>query len=144
MIFYNSIDDIPVYNWFKCIEKSEFQYVLKEPGELTDQCKEAFDILYCEFIDRYGINENLAEIIRLQNKILINKIDLALTGDKGIEMFIEIDELELKNLLYTKHTKQNSAKIAIEKYMGIRIDLKVTTVTEYYDYLEELKNNGRG
>ncbi len=136
---YESIEDMPIYNWFKCIEKLEFKYCIQSGVFSDEECKEKFQFLYDEFIDKYGINDNLLEILRLQNKILINKIEIKLDGDRSRETFIEIFEIELAKLLEVKETKTNTSKIAIEKYLGFPLNMKVTTVTDYYDYLEVIK-----
>lgn len=146
MILYDSIDDMPIFNWFKCVEKSEYKYCLKS-GEYDEViCKEQFGLLYGQFIDKYGINENLAEIIRLQNKILVHKINLVVNEDRSELTFIEIAQIELDNLLNIKESKSNTAKVAIEKYLGCQINTKQTSVVEYYDYIEAIKQdkNGRG
>lgn len=141
MKFYDSIDDMPIYNWFKCIEKQDYKYTLIEGEVEPELCKNQFDILYSQFIDEFGINDNLREIIRVQNKILVHKINMALTGDKGLLTFIEIDELELKNLLADNGVKTGSTTIMIEKEMGFAINEHQTSVTKYYTYLKEIKAN---
>lgn len=148
MKFYTSIDEMPIFNWFKCVENAEYSWCLQKRKELNEseaeKCKAVFDSLYAQFIDRFGINETLKEIIALQNGILVHKIDLALTGDRTNKMFISIKQLELNKLLSVKQTKTNTSKIAIEKYLGCQIDTKKTTVTEYYDYLETIKQESNG
>lgn len=149
MIFYTSIDDMPIYNWFKCVENSQFAWCLKEQKELNvteaEKCKDAFNSIYNQFLDKYGISETLKDIIELQNKILVNRIEIALDGDKSRLLFIKIDTIELNKLLEAKSPPANYSKIAIEKAMGFQINTKQTTVTEYYDYLEAIKqDNGRG
>jgi hypothetical protein len=151
MRFYETIEDFPIKNWFKCIETQDYSYTLYERKELTDdeknQCKDKFAQLYAEYIDRYGINDELKEIIRVQNEILITKIDSKLNNDESLQNIVEILEIELKDLLSVKTTKSNTIKVTIEKWLGFRLNEKEVTVTEYYDYLEAIKqdkNNGRG
>ena len=69
---------------------------------------------------------------------------MVLSDDKAIKTFIELKELELADKLNVKQSKTNTAKVAIEKYLGFRINEKEVTVKEYYDYLQAIKeDNGR-
>ena len=145
--YYNSIDEMPIYNWFKCIEIDK-SYVLidrKKDTKETLEHIEQFEILYGQFIDTFGINEGLKDIITIQNEILCLKIDLAITNDKSIENFIEIAEIELNDLL-KDNTKgsNNKTVIMVEKWLGFPIDEYKVSVKKFYDYLEAIKQDGRG
>lgn len=147
MELYKDISDFPIYNWFKCVDLKDYSYTMINRKECNEhqlnECMEAFESLYCQYVDTYGISEQLQDIISLQNQILVHKIDMATTGDKSIKMFIQIKEIELNDLLNVKQNKVNTSKVAIEKYLGFRINEKEVTVKEYYDYLEAIKENGR-
>lgn len=145
-MIYQSIDDMPVYNWFKCTETGDFSWCSTSKKEDVNKCTAAFNKMYMQYIDKYGVNQDLQQILNLKNDILIHKIDMALTGDRTIKTMIAIKELDLKKLTQDdKKTNINTSKVAIEKYLGIRINTKEVTVSEYYDYLEVIKlENGRG
>lgn len=142
MKFYESIEDMPVYNWFKCVENKEYKYCLVDIKEYDESKQELFELqfekLYCEFIDTFGIPKDLDDIIILQNQILVLEIDIAL-GKKAAKTFLNIKKLELEEKLNVEKPKTGSHKIAIEKYLGFRLNLKEVSVLEYYNYLEVLK-----
>lgn len=142
MNLYTTIDELPAYNWFKCIENKEYKYTLKDVSKYNDKlkqkCEDAFNKLYCEFIDTFGISKELGDIVNLQRQILVLEIDIAL-GKKAAKTFLNIKKLELEDKLNVEKPKTNTHKVAIEKYLGFRLNLKETTVTEYYNYLEVLK-----
>jgi len=144
-MIYTSIEDMPIYNWFKCIDTKDYSYCSSERKNITEdvlkECEIAFNTCYDEFIYTFGISPELAEIIRIKNKILMLKIDIALTGDKSLENFIEIEEIQLNERLEVKQTKTNTYKVAIEKYLGFRLNEKEVTVKEYYEYLQAIKEN---
>jgi hypothetical protein len=142
---YESIDEMPIYNWFKCVELKDYSYCAKDKNKSDlEACQIRFSELYAEYIDTFGISQQLNDILSLQNEILVLKIDLTLTKDNGIKTFIELKELELADKLNIKQSKTNTAKVAIEKYLGFRINEKEVTVKEYYDYLQAIKeDNGR-
>lgn len=140
---YDDIADLPIYNWFKCIDTKDYSYVLVERKKCNSdellKCELVFGDLYSQFLDEFGVSDNLQAIIRLQNQILVHKIDFVLTGDATNEVFIDIKEIELKKLLEVKEVKGNSAKVAIEKMLGFAINERAVSVKSYYEYINELK-----
>lgn len=142
MKLYTTIEDLPAYNWFKCVENKEYKYTLvdekKYKDDLKDECENAFNNLYCEFIDTFGISKELGDIVNLQNQILALEIDIAL-GKKTAKTFLNIKKLELEEKLNVEKPKTNLHKVAIEKYLGFRLNLKEVTTLEYYNYLYAIK-----
>jgi hypothetical protein len=142
--FYKTIEDMPVYNWNKIIEKQLYQYVLIDLKEHKEEnkllYKQQFELLYNEFLDTFGINDHLKSIIELQNEIVLYKIDIALTGDKSLTALQQLAEQRLQKKIEVKKTSTNLVKVHIEKFMGFRIDEKQVTVYEYYNYLKALEN----
>ncbi|MES2382472.1 MAG: hypothetical protein V4538_15600 [Bacteroidota bacterium] len=148
MELYTDISDFPIFNWFKCIDLKDYTYCLVKQKECNDkqtnECMEAFGNMYAQYIDTFGISENLRDILELQNQILVHKVDMTLTNDRSHQMFISIKELDLAKLMVVKETKGNTAKVAIEKYLGFKINERTTSVKEYYEYLQAIKeDNGR-
>jgi len=140
---YDDIADLPIYNWFKCIDTKDYSYVLLERKKCNSdellKCELVFGELYSQFLDEFGVSDNLQAIIRLQNQILVHKIDFVLTGDATHEVFIDIKEIELAKLMEVKEVKGNSAKVAIEKMLGFAINERTVSVKSYYEYINELK-----
>lgn len=144
MKLYNSIEEMPVYNWFKCIDLKDYSYCAIDKVNVDlEKCKEAFSNLYNEFLDTFGINESLKQVIELQNEITILKIDKVLTENNSLQTFIELKQIELDELINVKAEKTKTYKVEIEKFLGFRINEKEVSVKEYYEYLEALKENGR-
>ena len=144
MKIYNSIEEMPVYNWFKCIDLKDYSYCAIDKNDIDlEKCKEAFSNLYNEFLDTFGINESLKQVIELQNEITILKIDKVLTENNSLQTFIELKQIELNELLTVKSEKTKTYKVEIEKFLGFRLNEKEVTVKEYYEYLEAIKDNGR-
>jgi hypothetical protein len=144
MKLYNSIEEMPVYNWFKCIDLKDYSYCAIDKNAIDlEKCKECFSNLYNEFLDTFGINESLKQVIELQNEITILKIDKVLTENNSLQTFIELKQIELDELINVKTEKTKTYKVEIEKFLGFRINEKEVSVKEYYEYLEALKENGR-
>lgn len=141
-MYYTTIEDLPVYNWNKIIEEQKYNYILLNPSEKNfdvNKCKNQFALIYEEFIDVFGINEQLRGIIELQNEITIYKIDIAL-GEKSLDALLKLTESKLKKKLEKKESKGNLTKVYIEKFLGFRLNEKEVTVYEYYNYIKALEN----
>jgi anion-transporting ArsA/GET3 family ATPase len=143
MTYYDSIDEMPVYNWFKCIEDKRYQFCMKNvkhfKNSMLNKARTAFSKIYAEYVDTFGVSEALQEIIYLENEIMCLRIDLAITQDRFLETLIEIKQIELSEKLKEKPAKTNFAKVAIEKYLGFRLNDREVTVREYYEYLNVIK-----
>ena len=129
---------MPIYNWNKVIEKGDYSFVSKD-CVLINGAEEAFANLYNEYLDTFGINPTLLDIVELQNEITLYKIDIAL-GQKSLTALLHLAEFKLKQKLESKQTNTNDAIIHVEKYMGFAIDEHKTTVLKYYKYLKALEN----
>ena len=148
MKLYTDISDFPIYNWFKCIDTKDYSWCMVERKECAkkelQECELAFSDMYAQYLDTFGVSDELQAILRLQSQITVHKIDYVLTGDATNEVFIDIKEIELAKLMEVKEVKGNSAKVAIEKYLGFRLNEKEVSVKEYYEYINVLKaENGR-
>ena len=142
---YNSIDEMPIYNWFKCVELKDYSYCAKDRLKADlEACQIKFSELYSEYIDTFGISQQLNDILSLQNEILVLKIDMVLSEDKAIKTFIELKELELADKLNVKQSKHSDSIILIEKYRRFEVDEHKLSVLKYYNYLQAIKeDNGR-
>ena len=148
MKLYNDIADFPIYNWFKCIDTKDYIYCMIERKECDkaqlNECELAFSDMYSQYLDTFGVSDELQAILRIQNQITIHKIDYVLTGDATHETFIDIKEIELAKLMEVKEVKGNSAKVAIEKMLGFAINERTVSVKSYYEYINELKKENNG
>lgn len=140
--YYVSIDEMPAYNWFKIAETADFKWCAKDQKKVDEEMsKIAYGQMYMQFIDTFGVSEMMQEILSLQNQIAVYEIDKALTNDMSLEVFIKIKKHELKKLTEDNKSKSNGAKVAVEKWLGFRLDMRSTTVREFYEYTNELKSS---
>ena len=147
--YYLSIEDLPVWNWWKLHEKNEFEQLLKRSKDSIDE--RVVDVakdLQNEFIVTFGIDENYASFLRKQIQIELLKIKILKTKDRIYENDIDILEIELEELTNKEYDKGlNSATISVEKWMGFKLDVKKISTFEYYSYIKAIEkavkvNNG--
>lgn len=145
--YYTSIEELPVYNWWKLHEKNDFKQVLKAQSDKIDErvVKVSKD-LQSEFIAVFGIDENYAQYLRKQIQIELLKIQVLKTGDRSLETMIDILEVELEEVTRKEEDKGlNTSVIAVEKWMGFKLDTKKISTFEYYSYIKAIEKavNGR-
>lgn len=140
---YQSIDELPVFNWFKIHEKNDLAYLLvkkhKITGKMNEQLEEAWGNIYTEYLDTFGINNSFRQILLLKKEIACYELEMFIKGDKSIITFIKIAKWQLKKLLNEKPSSTiDEFKVQIERYMGFRLNTKEVTVKEYYTYINAL------
>lgn len=143
---YESIDDMPVYNWFKAHEDGEVKWFFL-PGvkdfskRAREQAYAAWGKLKDQFIDKFGISDTQKIILMLKRDLALLKIKKHLSGDDSIENFIRAKEQSIEAIRKNQGPGDDFVitKGYVEKFMGMRIDAKLTTVSEFYGYIEMMK-----
>ncbi|MBK6836811.1 MAG: hypothetical protein IPG89_22150 [Bacteroidetes bacterium] len=145
MKFYESIEDMPIYNWFK-VNNGDMRFMLIKQTAKYDgkKAREYFDKIYSEYIDVFGISESYLKVIELKKQISVLNIEMAITGDRILKNFIKMAQVELNQInSKTNKTNTNEVKVHLEKYLGFRLNEKETSVKEYYTYLNVMANDSR-
>jgi len=140
--YYKSIEDLPIWNWWKIHEERDFKYLLCEKKRLTGHAEDVFDKLYSDFIRTFGISDSYKKYLDKITEIGIAEIDMTLTGDLSMETFIDIMRVELKDITDVSGggTYMDTA-IAVEKNMGFKLNVKEISVFEYYSYIKSLEKS---
>ena len=145
MKFYESIEYMPIYNWFK-VNNGDMRFMLIKQTTKYDgkKAREYFDKIYSEYIDVFGISESYLKVIELKKNISVLQIEMAITGDRILKNFIKMAQIELNQInSKTNKTNTNEVKVHLEKYLGFRLNEKETSVKEYYTYLNVMANDSR-
>ncbi len=142
--YYKSIDEMPIFNWFKIQETNDLSYLLyKKRGCTPKQAailKEALQLMTNEYIDTFGISDQYKNILELKRDIRVKEILFATTGEKINKTFISVLQSKLKVALEsTQKSDTGSVIVHVNKYMGYRADLKKISVKEFYSILNEIK-----
>lgn len=144
--YYKSIDELPIFNWFKIQSSNDIRWLCKDKpdnlsvrqvGELEGQ----FNVITGEYIDTFGISEEFRKVLDIRWELGGHKLNLAFTGDRFIQNYIDMCEAELKELTENKDTSNSNTKVKayIEEMMHFHLDEKKITVKEYYTYVQMLK-----
>lgn len=141
---YKSIDEMPIYNWQKVQETNDLTWLLKVKSDTT---KGQLSILETylkrmtdEYIDHFGISDQYRLILKLKGELRCLEIDYILSDNRVHLTFIEIKKKELQMALAKgKSNDTSSVKVHAEKYMGRAINMRETSVKEFYEILRELQ-----
>lgn len=141
--YYESIEELPIFNWWNLQSTLDFSYLLKTKKKinliqkiiLSRQRKK----LYADYIDRFGFGDKYMEMIEKKQRIAIMRIERALENDKSKETFIEIEEEELLNMVIEAQGESLNlyeSSAIIGRVLGFRIDVKECTVVEFFHYMK--------
>lgn len=137
--FYETIEDMPLYNWYKCIN-GDLYFVRIDDKQLDLQgCEEAFKKVYESYMNIFGIDKKYKQQIESIKKIALLQCDYLKTKDQFKLTQIEVENAKLE--LFKKEIASNvtlqQTLIHLSKWVGYRLDWKQVTVYEYYTLLEE-------
>jgi hypothetical protein len=134
---YKSLDDIPLYNWNKCMN-GDLKYIRLDMQEHNDN-ELHFKELYDTYIKERGLGKDYKNYLSILKKKALLQCDYLITKDRFKLTQIEIEDAKLESL-----TKDKGESISIEKsliylskWLGYRLDWKQVTANEYYLILDE-------
>ena len=131
---FDSIDNLPIYNYNKILESGNFELY----GVKTI---EDWENIEREFFNDIGYSEKYFEILRIKTSIVLKKAKYYQTGNVGLKAMIEVEKAKLKQTIGEVTGNDFDFMTAqLSKYMGFKVDVKTTTVREYYSYLKLAQN----
>ncbi len=134
---YQSIDEIPLFNWQKCLE-GDVKYVNLETKEDSGN-QEAFNKLYDSFLQKRGVNKEYKKYLDILKKKAMLQCEFLITKDNFKLTQIEIEDAKIVSLQKTSEEGLSIDKtlIYLGKWLGYRLDWKIISVSEFYSILEE-------
>jgi hypothetical protein len=139
-VFYELIEDIPLYNWVK-INAGDLKYILLDiESKISDEkINSAWENLYDDYLVKRGLSAQYKKLLMLMKKKAILECDFIITGELFKLTEIEIEEQKLTELIQKDGVDITVEKtlIYLSKWIGYRLDWKIITLTEYYLILEE-------
>jgi len=130
---YNSIDNLPIYNYNKILETGNLTLY----GVLNE---EDWEKIEREFFDVIGYGEKYFEILRIKADIVKKKAQYYSSGNDALKPFIQIEEAKLKQISQSEGNDFDYTVAQLSKFMGFKIDSKTTTVKEFYSYIKLAQN----
>ena len=142
-ICYNSVEELPIWNWFKVFETNELKHIIKKGVVDNSILKEKWQELFSEYIDIFGLDENLISHIKQEKKIVLLELEYAIKKRPSDLFKIELEILKSKEKQSNKVQSDFMLVIAqVEGALKRNIDEKKISVRKFYTYLKQLDKDG--
>lgn len=151
---YTSIEDMPIYVWWKINSTGDVTLVFKDKLKLKDNhvniygyCSDMWDAIKDEHIEVFGMSHAFEDYMRQLIKVGIKRANFALSQNGLDKTWLAIEERELSDMQSTKKHNEYKTKLMLERALGINIDPRTYTVMEYYTAIQLAQENaahGRG
>ena len=137
---YTSIEDLPIWNWNKIIEKYDLTFLYKKEGKYTNRLIPIWEDIQQQHLDEFGESDEMKSRERLMLKIIRLNCKFIETRNRVILNFIKVAQkkLELKDLV--GNIKFGKLLIIVSKFMGWPINPKTYTTYQWFHTLNSLSN----
>ena len=143
--YFNSIDELPIWNWWRIAESGNLIYLHKGNYDKEDYTYEAYLLwnkLQNEYLDEFGITDEFRQILELKKKWISKKTEFLLTGERFKLTEIDMIEAEISETSSTKTAnKKEDSIIILERKLGFPLDDKILSVKKYYNYINHFSKN---
>lgn len=145
MKFWESLEEMPVWNWQKVLETSDHHYLLREPeggkdADILADLEKLWRKLQDAFIDRFGLSKRYVSIERKRLGVERLQLKYMSSGDKSLLPVIEVRKRELEAMI--REQKQEKKQpfeeqvVLLETHLGFFIDTRKVSVSRYYTYIQ--------
>lgn len=136
--YYQSIEDFPVYNWYKCLG-GEIKFVRKAVNGSNEVDIIVWEQLHDEYIKEFGLSKVHAKLLKVIKDKALQELDYVITGDRFKLTLIEMEETRLKNMLATTSGGVTIEEMLIHmsKWLGQWIKTKEISVKEFFTLQKE-------
>lgn len=145
-LVYNSLDELPLYNWNKVYDTKDFRFILVNatPQNIDTLPFQESDLvygwekLYDEYMTLFGLTEKFKRVLKVEKKIALLTCEMLLKEKKHLATKISIARKQLADLQINKNeTADFDRQIGyVEKWMAISIDPKQISTKRFYTYLQ--------
>jgi len=143
--YYNSIEDLPIWNWWKIAETGNLIYLYKEDNYTKEDYKlyKVWNDIQDEYLDEFGITNEFREVLSLKKKWIEKRTEYVISQDRFIKMESDLLQIDINDLINEKKSvDKEETLIMLEQKLGIRLDAKNISVKKYYKYINYFSKNG--
>ena len=138
--YFNSIEDLPIWNWWKIAETSSLIYLQKlDFYDKEDYSYHAFELwnkLQNEYLEEFGITDEFRQMLELKKKWINKKSEFLLTGERFKLTEIDIIEVQINDTMTSKITvDKDDTLIMLEQKLGRELNPKNISVKKYFKYV---------
>lgn len=147
MQIWSSIDELPVYYYFKVIEKNDFDYLIREDTKSTPQATKtkkllkAWDMIQTELIELNMKDPKYMEELKGQRRHFLRKIRATVGNSAADQIHYERFKPQYES---EEQFDYDKSLAILEKHLGFSINDKQMTVKRYYTHLQLMKEASHG
>lgn len=157
MKYFESLDDLPIYNFWKIRETGDLVYLFQDwksdEAEAASKRRVWRSVLVdlwrkmdAEFIENFAMTDEFfnrllieKKIINLQLEYMISKSSVVRARLKGEQQKLELNYHNEES----KPVKLHEFIAGLEKYIGFQIDEKKISTNKVYSYVNQMKEQSR-
>lgn len=141
--YYDSIDEMPIYNWNKVIETGDLKWIYKSgKGRVSKALNKVWVELQDQYFEEFGIDDTFRKRIRLMKEVIKLNDEFIQTGDRFLLNLIHIAETDIKSTQQIVGMKFYDMLDKVMTSKKMHINPKEYTVIQWYYTLKNL-NNGK-
>ena len=143
---YQTLDELPLYNWNKVYQTQDFRYILvgSTPQNIDTLPFHESDLIYGwekiydEYMTLFGLTSNYKRVLKAERKIALLTCEMLLKQRKHLATKIAIARKQLAEMQVKKNEVADFDRQIgyVEKWMAISIDPKQISTKRFYTYLQ--------
>lgn len=126
--YFNSIEDLPIWNWWKIAETGNLIYLHKleeYEGKEDYNLIELWNKLQNQYLEEFGITEEFRKILSLKKKWINKKVEFLTTGERFKLTEIDIIESDINETMEGKvKVDKDDTVIMLEQKLSRELDPK--------------------
>lgn len=137
--YFNSIEDLPIWNWWKISETGNLVYLRKDLNEkkIDISLIDLWTKIHNEYLETFGMSSNQRDVLKLKKKWIEKQAAYILTGERFKLTEVDIIDAELKEIITTDSTMTNEdSLIFLEEKLGRELNPKELSVKKYNNYIK--------
>ena len=146
--FYDSIENIPMWNYWKIEETSDLKYLAigknydKQFFYHNLKAADAWTKVNGSYLDVFGVSDHYKDILMLKRDIALNEYAWERNREPIARVYAREAKKELEAIQKGDNTRadMNEQIFIIEKEMGFEVDPKVMTIKRFYSYIKGINN----
>ena len=150
MNYYNSIHDLPIFNFDKVVTTNSLEWLFKKPvnpekikAVKLHKLQKAWLNVEKEMFNEFGCDEDYKQYIRLSLEAMVLRIKAHRESNATHITFAEIKEFQAKGLVSESTGSKLYENVAHLNRLGYTVKVKKTTVAEFYSIINVANKHGR-
>ena len=150
MTFYNSIDNLPIWNFYQVKESGDLSFMYVDEARHGDpmtkkEAKELFDAWKAiddRFLYEHGLTEQYVNRLIIEKKIIQLELEVLINNDSITRSRLKAEKAKIEGIK-EQEGKANLTEVIVnvEKFMNFSIEEKKVCVAKFFGYIELMKRS---